>query len=64
MNFFRPCRYNAAAISESKISFQYVFEIGMFKGMKFCLRGKSFKVLAIIIFLFSLFDCLFLNFLS
>ena len=61
--FFRPCRYNTAAIAETKSTFQHVFEIGMFKGIKLWLRGKSFKFLAMII-LFSLFDCLFLNFLD
>ena len=55
MSFFRPCRYNTAAISETKMSFGHISEIGIFKGSKFCLRGKSFKVLAMIIFLFRLF---------
>ena len=63
MNIFRPCRCNTAAISETKIRFEDIFEIGVFKGFKICLRGKSFTVLAMIISLFSLFDCLFLNFL-
>ena len=53
-NFFRSCRYNTAAISETKIGFEHIFEIGIFKGIRFCLRGKSFKVLAMIVF-FSLF---------
>ena len=62
INFFRPCRYNTAPISETKFGFEHILEIGIFKGIKFCLRGKSLKVLAMIIYLFSLFDCLFLSF--
>ena len=63
MKFFRTCNYITAATSETKISFENIFETGIFKGIKFCRRGKSFKVLAMIIFLFILFDRLFLNFL-
>ena len=59
MNFstlgFRSCRYNTGLIT--KVGFERIFEIGIFKGIKLCLRGKSFESFAMSIFLFSLFDC-------
>ena len=61
MNFFRRCRYNTALISETKFGLEHIFEIGIFKGSKFCLRGKKLQSF-INDYLFSLFDCLFLNF--
>ena len=47
MNFFRNCGYNTPALLDTKIGFEHIFEIGIFKGIKFCLSAKSFKVLAI-----------------
>ena len=52
--FFRFCRYYTGAISETKIGVLHIFEIGLFKEINFCLRGKSLRVLALSIFLFSL----------
>ena len=43
MIFFRSCRYDHGPISETKIGFEHIFEIFIFKGIKFCLRAKSFK---------------------
>ena len=40
MNFFRSCRYNTGPILKTKIDLEHIFEIGIFKEMKFCLRGK------------------------
>ena len=40
--FFSSCGDNTGPISEIKIGFEQFFE-GKFSGMKFCLRGKSFK---------------------
>ena len=54
--FFGSCSYNTEPISETKIGFKHIFEIGIFKGIKFCLWGKSLRVLAMSIFLFTLFD--------
>ena len=54
MNFFRSCRYNTGPISKTKIGIEHIFEIGIFKGMKFCLGGKSFKSFSNEYILFSL----------
>ena len=57
MNFFRPCRSNTVAISETKFGFEHIFDTGIFKGIKFCLRSKSFKVLGLYICLVCLIVC-------
>ena len=49
MNFFRSCRDNTGPISETKICFEHVFEIGIFKGIKFYLRGKVCLVCLILL---------------
>ena len=41
--YFRSCKYNTGPISEPKTGFELIFEIGVFKRKKFCLRFKSFK---------------------
>ena len=41
--YFRSCKYNTGPISEPKIGFELIFDIGVFKRKKFCLRFKSFK---------------------
>ena len=41
--FFRSCRYNSGSISEIIIGFEHIFEIVIFKRIKFCLWGKNFK---------------------
>ena len=51
--FFRSCRYNTGPISETKIGFELIFDIGIFKGKKFALGLKASRVLAMSIFLFS-----------
>ena len=57
MILFQSCRYNTGPISETKIGSEHFFETGIFKGIKFCFSCKSFKSLAMSIFLFSLFYC-------
>ena len=32
------CRYNTGPISDTKIGFEDIFEIGIINGIKFCLR--------------------------
>ena len=53
INFFRSCRYNIGPISETKIGFENIFQIGFFKGKNFALGLKASRVLAMSIFLFS-----------
>ena len=43
MNIFEVFRYNTGPILEAKFGFEHIFEIGIFKRRKFCLRFKSFK---------------------
>ena len=43
MNFFRSCKYNTGPISKTKNGLEHISEAYIFKGMKFCLREKSFK---------------------
>ena len=51
--FFRSCRYNTGPIWQTKIGFEHIFEIGIFKGKKFALVLKASRILAMSIFLFS-----------
>ena len=37
------CTHNTEPLSETKFGYERIFEIGIFKGRKFCLRFKSFK---------------------
>ena len=41
--FFQVWRYNTAPILGEKNGFEHIFEIGIYKGINFGLRGKIFK---------------------
>ena len=43
MNVLSSCRYNTGSLSKTKNGLEHVFETCIFRGMKFCLREKSFK---------------------
>ena len=61
--FFQALQIQCCSNLRNKNRFWIYFWKSIYKGSNFCLRGKSFQVLAMIIFLFRLFDCMFLNFL-
>ena len=55
--FFSSCRYNTAPISITKVGFQIFLKWVYLKGSNFALKVEASRAFAMIIFLFSLFDC-------
>ena len=58
MNFFSGLADKCWTDFRNKNCFEHIFEIGIFNGIKCCLRGKSLKVLARVLRVYFCLICL------